>query len=924
MDKQVFSRISTASDLREACKIVHEVLGKQIDASNIFLVLYNSQDNTIQFPYFIDECTPGIPGNGHAIPMIRGSLTSLVIEKRKPLLLRKEDSMNFRRSVDAEPTGPICEIWAGVPVFIDDQVGAVLAVQSYSNPDQYSHKDLEFLSETAQMLAPVIARDNRFSLSQRSTNRFRKLIENLGDVIYSTDFHSRISYISPAISSLSGFLPSELLGKYRYDVSDPGESFAALLIHAEDRERVESAFKDALENRTSLATEYRILSKEGKVRWVLEKAQQITGPVGESGLEGIISDIHEQKNAEHLNTVLFEISNAINTTFDLGELFQKIHESLGRVINVCHFYISLYEGMQDTLTMPFNTDQIDCISVIKNVSQSASLTAEVVRTGKPLFLKKEDQKETVRRLGGEVVGSFSEAFICVPLVVRNKVIGAMATQSYSDPYLYGEKDVEVMLAVSEQVAVAIHRKQAEEQLKQREKLITTMYTISNAVHTTSGLQDLYKSIHRSLSHHIDARNFTIALYDRKTDTLNFDYTVDEMDYNHAAVVEHASRSSSVTQECIERGTVLLLDEEGQHDIVRKRGGQMIGPAAKSWLAVPLKGKEEILGAVLIQNYHECKVFKEQDVDLVNLVSGQIAIAIERKRKEAELKEVQHELIMKAHKSGMADIATDTLHNIGNVLNSIKISNEMIGENLSRSQLRNLSQSADLIRGHINALDDFIQNHPHGKKVLHYILELERALVSEQQSTRQYHQRLTEKIALMVDVIRAQQAYAGTNFMTEKMDLSDIVEDTLTLQSELLDKYGIQIIKHFEPIPKISIQKTKLAHVLINLISNARQAMSEKGDTEKQITLIIENDSDAVYLKIRDNGCGIRKGDLEKVFVHGYTTRSKGHGFGLHSSAIFMGEMGGRIWAESEGEGKGATFVLQFPKTPSDLQETADF
>jgi len=96
-----------------------------------------------------------------------------------------------------------------------------------------------------------------------------------------------------------------------------------------------------------------------------------------------------------------------------------------------------------------------------------------------------------------------------------------------------------------------------------------------------------------------------------------------------------------------------------------------------------------------------------------------------------------------------------------------------------------------------------------------MLAVEAELNKEFDSTLKYTKRLQEKIALMVDVIRAQQAYAGTSQMTEEMNLSEIVNDTLTLQKELLDSFGIQVKKNFERVPKVRIENTANSFSLSN-------------------------------------------------------------------------------------------------------------
>jgi signal transduction histidine kinase len=73
--------------------------------------------------------------------------------------------------------------------------------------------------------------------------------------------------------------------------------------------------------------------------------------------------------------------------------------------------------------------------------------------------------------------------------------------------------------------------------------------------------------------------------------------------------------------------------------------------------------------------------------------------------------------------------------------------------------------------------------------------------------------------------------------------------------------------------------------------------------------------------VSDSGVGLTAENLTRIFAHGFTTRSDGHGFGLHSAALAASQMGGSLRAESEGVGRGATFILELPlKTGEEIEE----
>lgn len=280
----------------------------------------------------------------------------------------------------------------------------------------------------------------------------------------------------------------------------------------------------------------------------------------------------------------------------------------------------------------------------------------------------------------------------------------------------------------------------------------------------------------------------------------------------------------------------------------------------------------------------------------------------------QIKDMQQEMVEKAHKAGMADIATGTLHNVGNILTSVKTSTQILNEIAIKPQFKNLVEANGLLRNNMDDLDTFFSESGKGKKLMQYYLMLEDGFIEENEKTIQHIKRLAEKIDVIADVISAQQSYAGEGGLLEEYRLDAIIEDSLTMLVGTLDRHHIEIVKEFEDIGTVPVQKVKLVHILINLFNNAKDAMVDMPDDERRIIIKLEKVDSHAYIKVKDTGHGIKASDLEKIFSHGYTTKDKGHGFGLHSSANYMVEMGGRLRAESEGDGKGATFILDFPLT----------
>ncbi len=174
----------------------------------------------------------------------------------------------------------------------------------------------------------------------------------------------------------------------------------------------------------------------------------------------------KRKRAEEISRVLLSISNAVNTTFDLNELYASIHASLARILDVTHFYIALYHREIDHITFPYNTDHHEHpFEDIPQASQSKSLTAVVIRTGTPLLLTDCEHSSVIATGERELIGTPSQVWLGVPLITNNDVIGAMVMQHYTNPHQYTDRDVEIFQSVSEQIALAIARKQAQKDLE---------------------------------------------------------------------------------------------------------------------------------------------------------------------------------------------------------------------------------------------------------------------------------------------------------------------------------------------------------------------------------------------------------------------------------------------------------------------------
>ncbi|KDN96935.1 DAHL domain-containing protein [Pseudomonas donghuensis] len=279
----------------------------------------------------------------------------------------------------------------------------------------------------------------------------------------------------------------------------------------------------------------------------------------------------------------------------------------------------------------------------------------------------------------------------------------------------------------------------------------------------------------------------------------------------------------------------------------------------------------------------------------------------------QLKDTQSELLDTARQAGMAEIATNVLHNVGNVLNSVNISADLVTRKLRTSKALGLGKAMQLINEHPDDLGRFLSEDAKGKMLPGYLNQLVEAISLEQKEMADELTQLSKSVDHIKDIVATQQSYAGASTLLEPLEVSTLLEDALRMNAGALTRHHVTVLKEYDEVPRIMGDKHRLLLILINLISNAKYAMSDVCNHARNMTLGVKRlDDDTLQISVTDEGEGIAPENITRIFAHGFTTRKEGHGFGLHSCALAAVEMNGHLLAYSDGPGKGARFVLQIP------------
>jgi signal transduction histidine kinase len=278
----------------------------------------------------------------------------------------------------------------------------------------------------------------------------------------------------------------------------------------------------------------------------------------------------------------------------------------------------------------------------------------------------------------------------------------------------------------------------------------------------------------------------------------------------------------------------------------------------------------------------------------------------------ELEKIHKQLLDASRRSGMAEIATNVLHNVGNVLNSVNISTGLIVESVKKSKASSLARVVALLQEHAHDLGTFITEDARGKHLPAHLAQLSEHLMADQAAIGGELDSLRRNVEHIKEIVAMQQNYATVGGVKEVIDVVSLVEDSVRMNAGALGRHRVEVVRDFGPVPPMNVEKHKILQILVNLLRNAKHACQSSDRSDKRLTVRVVNGDGRVKISVIDNGIGIPEENLTRIFSHGFTTWSNGHGFGLHSGALAAKELGGSLTARSNGPGKGAEFTLELP------------
>ncbi len=491
-------------------------------------------------------------------------------------------------------------------------------------------------------------------------SRFRALIEHAPDVVIVLDAEGKFLYGSPSTERVFGFTPEEALRRIGLEI-----------VHPEDAHIIREAHIRGLQNpgMPIHIPAYRAVRPDGRVIWLEATGTALLHDPSVNGVVVNIRDITAQRDATER---LRRSEAATRTINEFATTLSALHteeDILWDITRLCiarlgfeDCVIYLLDAARGVLVQkaaygPKNPREREILSPIE-IPLGQGIVGAAAANGAAELVA--DARLDARYIVDDIP---RRSEMAVPIVSEGQVLGVIDSE-HSAPGFFTEEHLVILRAIASICANKLVRARAERQLQQlntdlerriaertvelvganeqlkreiaervrAERVQKALLEISEAVHAVADLPSLYRRIHEIIGTLMRARSFYLALYDPVAETVSFPYYRD--DHDPAPPPRRAARG--MTEYVIRIGRPILVAQKEMQELIATGECLPIGRPAAVWLGVPLTVDGRTFGVMAVQDQHDETAYGEEDKRLIGFVAGQTALAIERKRAEAEL------------------------------------------------------------------------------------------------------------------------------------------------------------------------------------------------------------------------------------------------------------------------------------------------
>ena len=675
------------------------------------------------------------------------------------------------------------------------------------------------------------------SCLKKSEQRLFLHLQNTPVGVVSWDLELKAIEWNPAAESIFGYTREEAMGKH----------MAELILPKNLKESVDGVFQDLLMGRGGERSVRENITKTGRhilCDWFNTVLKDSNGQI--IGVASLVNDITERKRSEDINKLLFAVSNAVNITLNLDDLYRQVHFLLGQTMDATNFFIAIVSGKKQTLYFPYFVDSVDQdFSFCTDFNPKASLADLVVLRQTPLLLTTKEIKRLSEKNGG---GPVPMIWMGAPIMIKNEVIGVIAVQSYTDANLYTERDLNLLSSISDQIAISIDRKRVEDELRESEKRYRHLFNNAPA-----GMYEI---------------NFIKARLVEVNDILCKYTGYSETQLLSINPLDLFTRKSK--KQFLKRYEMLVggakLSSDVEYEIITKEGQKIF--------------------VVLNSDY----IYENE-----KLIGARVVVHDVTERKKIENMIIQSEKMM-----SLGGLAAGMAHEINNPLAGMIQNAQVIHNRLTKEMPAN-QNIAQKLGISMTVIKEYMEK---------------RGILGQLESINIAGRRAAKIIENMLSFSKNSTSIKNHTKMDDLIDKTiDLAENDYDLKKKY-DFRNIEILRDYSPVvPQVLCEASKIQQVLFNILKNASQALSQgRGQDGPKITIRLRGQRNTAIIEIEDNGPGIDPETRKHIFEPFFTTKRIGEGTGLGlfvSYFIIVEDHKGKLEVKST-RNYGTKFIITLP------------